>query len=105
MPYFDTSYARVAFIAFAIGYVTALLIFVREVCRRDEEYERFMAWPLRLLFYAILCPIMPPFGIGVGVWGMYRGDTPHRKLAHGAIFISIVYLCFDFAVFLGMGLR
>ena len=82
--------------------VGGFAVFVRNVIRKDGEYERYLAWPVRFLLYSVSYVLVPPAGLAIGLYlVVYKASLESRKFGMASLFVSTVYLVIYSAVYFG----
>jgi len=73
---------------------------VRNVWKRDAEYEFCFPWWVRLYLYSLPFAILPPMGLmtGLGIC-MFGKNRQNLKFARGMLSVSLIYLAFYVAVY------
>lgn len=87
-----------------LALVAGLLRFIVQVARGDADYEKFLAFPIRLLIY-VGYMLIPGSGIVVGVCiYVFSKNRVHRKFAAGSIYVSAAQMLCWSSLYFGAGL-
>ena len=86
----------VCIVSLAVGAV----IFVRNLLRKDPEYEVRFPWWVRLLLYLVAF-VIPPIGLLSGLWLYTVGKSQERvKFARGFLLVSLIPFVFYTVIYL-----
>ena len=90
----------------AVCLVGGLCIFVRNLVKRDIQYESLCPWWVRLFIYSITLVFVPPMGLSTGLGLFVFGKNRElRRFAKGAVFVSLISLTFHMAIYLDQNSR
>ena len=86
--------------------LVGLCIFVRNLVKRDIQYESLCPWWVRLFIYSITLVFVPPMGLSTGLGLFVFGKNRElRRFAKGAVFVSLISLTFHMAIYLDQNSR
>ena len=84
--------SSVVFVACALSLAVGAVVFLRNILRKDPEYELRFPWWVRLLLYFVAFAI-PPIGLLGGLWlGAFRKSRERLKFAKGFLLVSLIPL-------------
>jgi hypothetical protein len=87
------------------GLVLGVVVFVAHILRRDSVYEELIAWPIRLLIYAIGYLAFPPAAVLVAVLMLRKHDRQRRRFAVGSLYVGATWSCSIAAFMMGAGMK
>jgi hypothetical protein len=87
------------------GLVLGAVVFIAHVLRRDPMYEELIAWPIRLLIYAIGYLAFPPAAVLAAVLMFRKRDGQKRKFAVGSLYVGVLWSCNIAAFMMGAGMK
>ena len=93
-------WAKLFFYAYTALFAVGFVIFVKNILRKDWDYEMRFPWSLRGLVY-LFAWVLWFITLPVAVW-FYRGDRNRRKFAVGLFCLSAIGVCFTLAGVFGM---
>ena len=95
-----TAPSALLYVGSTIFLVVALCVFLRNLVRRDVEYEELCPWWTRLLLYIVPCALVPPAGLLTGMGLLIVGRIRVlRKLGKGLLLASLIFLGFHLGIF------
>jgi hypothetical protein len=95
-------------VLYYVGFFGLLLgagVFVVHILRRDSLYEALIAWPARLLIYAIAYLAFPPAAVVVAAIMLRKRDRQKRKFAVGSLYVGALWGCNIAAFMMGAGMK
>jgi hypothetical protein len=86
--------SSVMFVACVLALGVGAVVFLRNVLKKDPEYEVRFAWWVRLLLYLVAFGL-PPVGLLASLW-LYaiRKSRERLKFAKGFLLVSLIPLLF-----------
>lgn len=70
-------------------------LLIRNVLRKNTDYESFLSRQLRLLLYSIPYALVPVAGLGMGAFilATFHGRSAHR-FGHSSLYLGFAYSLF-----------
>lgn len=88
-----------------LGLLLGAVVFVVHILRRDSLYEELIAWPIRLLIYAIGYLAFPLAAFVVAALMLRKRDTQKRKFAMGSLYVGALWSFNILAFTMGAGMK
>jgi hypothetical protein len=86
---FSSPISALLFWVFVCFTVIGTAVFIRNVVKRNQSYEDFIPWTLRLLIYGLIYTVLPPIPLAVAAVYWKSKSRERQRFAHASLFMGL----------------